>query len=290
MGADAEIYVFDYQRYRTEVVPALVALLRTGEPGPYLTSFFRETAAGHRMDFAARWPQIAARLRMAPTDLARHCTWLGPDLRHLPGPRTGAPRVEQRGALVCRSRFCPERVQCPMHQDRQATELLNILYEALVLARCLDRPQFVGRTFHPLVYGPVLDELAVPATDPVRALLAALAGRGAVMGYVFGPTEGVHGWLTEAETADLAHRLSALPLPAFGADYATMQHLHRLSLSRSAQARLAGRALTPADGPAWPALSLAFVRTVATIAAAEGRAVLWGNDLGYDQWIDYFLD
>ncbi|SDS95006.1 hypothetical protein [Actinoplanes derwentensis] len=286
MGADAEIHVFDYQRYRTEVVPALVDLLRTGEPGPFLIAFFRDTAASHRMDFTARWPRMAAHLRTPPTDLARHCTWLGPDLRHRPEPWLGTPRADQRHDLVCPSRTCPERGHCLLHGDRAGAENVNILFEALVTACCLDRPQFVGRTQDPLDYWPLLDAWRVPAGDPLRRLLAALADRGAVLGYGFGVTEGVHGWLTEAETADLAHRLTALPLPRYEPTYEAMRDLHYVSMSRAAQARTAA----PPPGPSWLEVSLSFVRTVAVIAAAENRAVLWGNDVGHDHWIDHFLD
>lgn len=280
MGSDAEIYLFDYRRYRGEVVPALVDLLRTGEPGPYLTGFFRDTVTGHRMDFDSRWPAIAAHLHYPPADLARWCTWLSGDLG-LPGVHTTA----QRPDLICPSLTCPERGHCVLHRDRAAGEHLNVLYEALVWTHCLDRPQFVGRTFDPYAYAPLLDALGVPAADPLRRLLTALGSRGAVLGYLFGTTEGVHGWLTEAETTELAHRLSALPLPRFEASYPAMRDLHYASLSRTVQARARGD-----DEPAWLELSLAFVRTVATIAASEGRAVLWGNDVGYDHWIDYFLD
>lgn len=36
----------------------------------------------------------------------------------------------------------------------------------------------------------------------------------------------------------------------------------------------------------WQDVSLSSVRTVATIAAGAGRAVLWGNDVVPDLWRD----
>ncbi|GAA1655445.1 hypothetical protein [Actinoplanes couchii] len=268
MGSDAELYVFDYHRYRTEVVAALVDLLRTGEPGDYLTGFLR--AAEPRFDQLR--DRIVAGLGVQPADLARHCTYLGADLRYL----HGEPRVDQRNTLTCVSASCPERDRCVLHRQRNAVEHLNVLYEALVWRRCLDRPRFVGRTFIPFTYDPLLDDLGVPAGDRLGRLLAALGTRGAVFGYTFGTTEGVHGWLTGDETAELASLLDALPLPRFAPTYEKMDELHTVS-------RQGG-------GPPWLGLSLAFVRTVATIAAAEGRAVLWGNDVGLDDWVGYLLD
>jgi hypothetical protein len=35
-------------------------------------------------------------------------------------------------------------------------------------------------------------------------------------------------------------------------------------------------------------LSLSFVRTVSAIAAEEGKAVLWGNDVCPDVWTETF--
>ena len=34
MGADAEIYLFNYQRYRDEIVPGLMEFLRCGTAAP----------------------------------------------------------------------------------------------------------------------------------------------------------------------------------------------------------------------------------------------------------------
>ncbi|GAA1655430.1 hypothetical protein [Actinoplanes couchii] len=271
MGSDAEIYVFDYRRYRGEVVPALLDLLRGGEPGGYLTAFVRDTVTGHRLDFGSRWPEISGRLRGEP---ARWCRLLGDDLRFSGVHRAG------------RDLICPDGALCALHRDPDGLENLNVLFEALVCSRCLDRPQFIGRGFDPYDYWPLLDAFGVPAGDRVRRLLSMLCSRGAILGYPAGATEGVHGWLTEPETAELAHRLSALPLPQFEATYPAMRDLHYASLIRTARARLGEYD----DGPGWTELSLSFVRTVATVAAAEGRAVLWGNDVGYDHWIDHFLD
>jgi hypothetical protein len=156
--------VFDYARYRTEIVPALVTLLRTGVPEPWLAEVFRaEPPDGYG------WSRMA----FASTDLVAHCDWLGDDLRYLGGRPSGLL------SLACTSGSCPERHHCVFQQDRPAVEELNALYEALVATRCLGPGQFVGRSRTPYGYQAVLDRLAVPAGDRVRELLAGLGSRGA---------------------------------------------------------------------------------------------------------------
>ncbi|MFG3700934.1 hypothetical protein ACGF5C_23930 [Micromonospora sp. NPDC047620] len=268
MGADAEIFVFDYGRYRSDVVPALLELLRTGEVVPWLDDVFRAATPMDGQGYDVLWPRLASQLRERPTDLARYCTWLGPDLRYVGEDRVNRATREQ---LTCPSLTCPERVRCPFRQDgdRHAVEELNTLHEALVAVCCLGPSQFVGRTVTPDYYLPVLERQGVPADDPLRALLAALARRGAALGYQYGVTEGIHGWLTVAETAELAARLGHLDLPRYEPTFAAMANLSKRA------------------GPTrreWQDVSLSFVRTVATIAAGAGRSVLWGNDVIPDLW------
>ncbi|MET3428808.1 hypothetical protein BJ973_008020 [Actinoplanes tereljensis] len=265
MGADAEIFVFDYERYRGEVVPVLTALLRTGLPASWLADLF--TRAEHGYDQA--WPRLADRYRAEPVDLARHCTWLGSDLRYA-GPTRVDRSVGKR--VRCDAPSCPERTRCPFHRDSDpaGAESLNVLHEALVASRCLGPSVFLGRTITPDYYVPLLERLEVPAADPVRGLLDALATRGAALGHQYGVTEGIHGWLTVAETAELAATLNRLPLPRYPPTFAAMT------------------AAAAAAGESRPATSLSFIRTVATIAAAGGRSVLWANDVGPESWREEF--
>jgi hypothetical protein len=241
VGADAEIFVFDYERYRWEIVPALLSLLRTGSPVPWLAEVLRdEPPDGYG------WTEMAARFAARPTDLAAYCDWLGDDLRY------GGD-----GPVVCPSVACPERDDCPFHRSRRDRAEVNALHQALVVTRCLGPGQFVGRGFTPYRYQAV--------GDRVRELLAQLGRRGAVLGFQFVGTDGIHGWLTGPETAELALLLDALPLPRFEASFGEMARRHRVNLER--------------PGESWEELSLAFVRTVSAIAAGEGRAVLWGHDV-----------
>jgi len=267
MGADAEIFVFDYERYRSEVVPALVQLLLAGEPEPWLGEVFQAATPNGEYGYDVIWPRLATQLADQPTDLVRHCTWLGDDLRY----HEAEPRDPLM--LTCPSSICPERRRCVFHQERHAVEDLNALHEALVATRCLGKSQFVGRTITPYFYEPALDRLRVSAKDRVRELLAGLATRGAVVGYQVGDTEGIHGWLTGPETAELARRLDALPLPRYPATFEAMAERHKQ---------------TEYTHESWQDLSLSFVRTVSAIAAEDRKAVLWGNDVCPDVWAETF--
>ncbi|MEU4777273.1 hypothetical protein [Micromonospora sp. NPDC023633] len=270
MGADAEIFVFDYGRYRGEVVPALVELLRTGEVVPWLGEVFRSAAAMGGYGYGVLWPRLAAQLRVRPTDLARYCTWLGRDLRYVGTERVDRAVGEQ---LACPSGTCPERVRCRFHRDggRHAVEELNALHEALVAVCCLGPAQFLGRSITPAYYLPLLARQGVPDDDPLRGLLGALATRGAAWGYQFGRTEGIHGWLTSAETAELSARLGRLDLPRYEPTFAAMAEWSKRAGSAQRE---------------WRGVSLSFVRTVATVAAGAGRGLLWGNDVCPDVWRD----
>jgi hypothetical protein len=276
VGAHAEIIVFDYERYRSEIVSALVELLRTGEGAPSLAAVFR--SAGGPMGeqgYDVLWPRLAARLREKPTDLMRHCTWLGRDLRYIGESPVDRSTGKQ---LTCDSLTCPERVQCPFHRDndRHGVEDLNDLFEALVALRCLGPAQFLGRSITPNFYRPALERRNVPAGDPTWGLLGALGARGAALGYGFGVTEGIHGWLTVTETSELATCLDRLDLPRYEPTFAAMATATR-------QANRDDVAVST-----WQDLSLSFVRTVATIAADDGHGVLWGNSVFPSTWREEF--
>lgn len=279
MGADAAIHVFDYGRYRSEVVPAFVELLRSGEPPAWLSEIIKISSPGYDDEDTMSWTTLVRRLRERPVDIAAYCDWLGADLRY-----TGTQQVDRTSGkqLACASLLCPARDRCPLHrdQDRHGVEGLNALHDALVSVLCLGESQFVGRTVTPNFYRPVLERNRVPAGDPLQGLLAALATRGAVLGYRFGITEGIHGWLDPAETLQLAESLDRLDLPRYEVAFTAMSSLFDPMFLRH-------------DGcdrvhDDWRETSLSFVRTVATIAAGDGKGVLWGNDVSGSTWTELY--
>ncbi|MFC3501810.1 hypothetical protein ACFOOK_12675 [Micromonospora krabiensis] len=268
MGADAEIFLFDHDRYRDQVVPALTELLRTGTVVPWLDAVFASATPMGEYGYDVLWRRLAERLREQPVDVARDWPWLGSDLRYV-GAR---PRRRALGRHVGRPSGDDDgrgSGRLPRAGEPVVVEELNALHEALVALYCLGPGQFLGRSVTPDFYLPVLDGQGVGAGDPVRGLLAALSTRGAVLGDQFGVTEGIHGWLDVPETAELAVRLGRLDLPRYEPTLAAMAD----------HAKRGG--YPPGE---WREMSLSFVRTMATIAADDGRAVLWGNDVSPDTW------
>ncbi|GAB3840813.1 hypothetical protein [Dactylosporangium cerinum] len=188
MGADGTVHVFDYDRYRHTVVPGLIGLIGGAGPTPWFNDVCDRLGGG----FEPGWRQLAAELRERPTDLARHCTWLGEDLRH-PG-RSPAARDAWEGRrgrwdlVRCSSQTCPERTHCLLHErlGRARSELMEelfILVEAVTEDCCVGLGRFIGRnaTLHGL--RPLLSDLGVPAGDRVFELFAALGGRGWANGF-----------------------------------------------------------------------------------------------------------
>jgi hypothetical protein len=260
VGADAEVHVFDYERYRAEIVPAMVDLM-LGTPPAWLATVIRTATPTRDPDDPMSWPHMAERFRERPVDLTAYCDWLGADLRY-----TGGDPVERTWdrQARCPSLTCPARTWCPMQRDqsRHHVEGLNALHEALIEVCCLGESKFVGRSTNPYFYRPVLERHRAPAGDPIRGLLDALATRGAALGYQFGVTEGIHGWLDGTETVQLVTGLDRLDLPPGEPLYPELP--------------------AAPDGEArdWREQSLSRVRLVAAAAAEAGRGVLWGNDVG----------
>lgn len=266
MGANAEVFVFDHETYIAKVLPAFLKLLRDGEVVDWLQQFVKRREMRPEL-----WDK---------TDLARFCTylerdfsWRGPyDLTY-----TYALPWEQRS---CTSDDCPEREHCPFHcvGSPSIAEQVNWLFQIGVSIWCLGRSQFVGRSWTVSRYSELLPALGVPEDDPILNLLALLGKRGFVIGYQFGfGSEGINGWLDPSETADLARRLDLLQLPRYETSFAAMERLRMPGADGGYEYQ----------GFSFEALSLSFVRTVALIAAKEGKGLLWGNGLLPSQ---YYLD
>jgi hypothetical protein len=266
VGNDARVYVFDDARYREEVVPGMLELL-AGRPPAWLPAL--PELDTEREEVGA----VLEHARRSPIDLGRHCHYLQKDL----GLEEEAPEASWRAgfeARACRSTTCPERTRCPYHWAQadklgSPVESLNFVLERAVARLCLGASQFVGRTVSAAeFYSDLLTELGVAGADPTRVLLRRLGRRGFVVGYGFSNGDGIHGWLWADETSELVRRLSDLDLPRYEPTFAAMEAF---------RPRKPGPYECP--GVSFKALSLSFVRTVAVIAQAERRGVLWGNDL-----------
>jgi hypothetical protein len=282
MGSDAALYVFDYERYVTEMVPAAKQLLFRGEIAPWWEETIRavETAYG-AASYTDDW--IAALTRGWDIDLQNYCTYLSPDLSMLAEQSDPAWMEMQKHqrlqweARACPSLECPIRHRCIFHRTRvtesaQPVEDFNQALAYAIAARYVGAGQFVGRSRTPFDYQEYLAHLGVTSHDPIHELWKGLGRRGFVVGYLFSNGDGIQGWLTPGETQDLHSRLDALPLPQYEANFPAMAE-HLSAVQRRQPALVAHLDLQ------WEALSLSFVRTVATIAVGWGQGLLWGNDL-----------
>jgi hypothetical protein len=103
--------------------------------------------------------------------------------------------------------------------------------------------------------------------NPVFEYLHRLGSRGAVVGYKFGNSDGIHGWLNSEETCEFLALLHGIDLPKFEPSFQAMEAFSR-------------KGAYAAPPPyTFEQLSLAFLRTVSGMAAANGRGLLWGNDV-----------
>jgi hypothetical protein len=251
MGTDAEVFIFDHDAYLTAVVPAFFELLGGGKIADWLEPFARRRELKPWL-----WPR---------SDLDRYRAALNSDLScgHSPYDLRwtyGKDWQEQwsRGTEASVNSDIP---------SADTIEQINWLFKIAVSIKCLGGSQFVGRSQTVNLYAEILSELGVRDDDRIVELLAALGKRGFLIGYQFGSgCEGVNGWLDATETAELAERLDALSLPRYEVSFAAMEQFRRPDMGGY-----------ECEGFSFEALSLSFVRTIATIAAQESHGVLWGN-------------
>ena len=248
MGTDAEVFVFDHEAYLTAVVPAFLELFQEGQVAAWLEPFGK-----HRELKPQLWDK---------RDLARYLAGLEPDFSGAGGydlQDTYGDDWETRWSHL-------HSLQSPAPAGDLA-EQLNWLFKIAVSLKCIGAGQFVGRSRTVSDYAELLRELRVDNDDRIVELLAALGKRGYLIGYQFGSGfEGINGWLNQAETAALATALEVLPLPQYEESFAAMERFQNPT----------SREYEHPDF-SFEALSLSFVRTVAKIAAGEGRGLLWGN-------------
>jgi hypothetical protein len=248
MGSDAEIFLFDHQAYTTLVVPAFLELFGTGR----IADWLRPLLARRKVR-----PELWDR-----TDLSRFLAGLKPDLSWL-----GPYDLKDTFGRDWPTGWVESIEGDPPTED--TAEQVNWLFEKAVEIKCLGPGQFVGRSATVSYYSNVLSQLGVKENDRTVDLLAALGKRGYLIGYKFGfGFEGINGWLEPAETGELARRLETLPLPRYEISFAAMEQFRMLDWGSY-----------KCEGFSFEALTLSFVRTVATIASGERRGLLWGNDV-----------
>ena len=248
MGSDAEVFIFDYDTYLSEVVPAFVDLCRDATVAEWLQPFLIRREMKPEL-----WDR--AELARLVDSLNRDFSW------------PGRYDLEWTYDDDWRKRWSISKAD-----DRPSDELaeqINWLFEIAVSIKCLGASQFLGRSRTVSHYSKTLFELGIKEDDRIVELLAALGKRGFIIGYQFGfGFEGINGWLDATETAELTTSLDVLPLPRYESSFAAMERFRRADT---------GEYEFP--GFSFEELSLSFVRTTAAIAAAENRGLLWGNQV-----------
>ena len=295
MGSDAEVFVFDYDAYRSKVIPAVRRILNEGVIEPWLVEADRRSFYG-----LGEQSELGGIRRLGSTDLATNCTYLSADLAHeaepdpaafwmMPWENAGLTYEEYESEVdagrdprerlgyperewyvdwdhrACRSETCPDRRFCPFHKlksSREVVEDLLYLVHLAISVACLGRGLFVGRTSKIGDYRQTLIDLGAWERGDLRRLLEKLGHRGFVIGYDFGGScEGVHGWLTPDETGQLLSELKAIDLPDFPATFDALDSFFRDKEEPDGYAA--------PSGFTWEQLALALVRTVAQRAAIE---------------------
>ena len=257
MGSKAEVYTFDEKRYSNVVVPALHDFLDRGVTAPWLGRLLS------KIDWEFDFKNISS-LNFRFADVCRYLT---------PGFASAIPDADWYSDWAprsCKSRHCTALNVCPFHSSSRDAgyEDFNVLHEATVADQCLGDHQFVGRSMSPLDYEDILAGQGIANDHVLWKLLLHLQYRGFVVGYQGSNSDGIHGWLTTQETTQLANELAALHLPEFEASFEAMALFETSGLGYRAPSSFT-----------FEHLSLAFVRTVATIAAEAGHGILWGNDV-----------
>ncbi len=267
MGANARVFIFDYDAYTREVVPLFLDMLMTGNTPDWLQPFIQ---------YRRREITLSA-----GTDLWRNCDYLEPDLAWR-GSYDLEPVSDwgwaQRG---CQSASCPERGHCPLHLDRPDEYPYDLfeMFRAMVSIKCLGEDQFVGRSRTVSDYREVLSKFGLSQFDPLYRLLAHLGKRALVVGYKWQYDEGINGWLDPAETCELAERLAMMDLPMYEASFVAMNGFYGPDPEYPFLYERYGLGRYHCPGYTVEELRLSFVRTVATMAVSHKKGILWGLDL-----------
>jgi hypothetical protein len=262
MGSDATIYIFDDAAYRERVARGIRRFVQTGVADPWLDDLIRWLAE-------ADWASLdVSFLQALGFSFDVVCDYLDTDFSYTRPEADQLPWAWR--ARACPSVRCPATNVCPLHRShkQEAAENFNLLLEACVVDQCLGPGQFLGRTISPLEwYSDTLAAAGFGPKHPVFRYLRRLGCRGAVVGYQFGNSDGIHGWLTSAETREFFALLHGIDLPRVEPSFQAMKEFSRNG--------------TYAAPPPYTfeQLSLSFLRTVSGMAMAEGRGILWGNDV-----------
>ena len=76
MGADAKLFLFNYDLYRSEVLPAFLRLIQDGSANAWLLELHQL----HTDRIGIHGCLALHSVTLAPVDILKHCKYLDPDL------------------------------------------------------------------------------------------------------------------------------------------------------------------------------------------------------------------
>ena len=139
MGADARLFLFDYERYRSEISPAFLRLIRDSSVETWLLELHQRHTDGLGIHECLARHSVS----LAPIDILKHCTYLDPDLAVRTVPSDSQSLYDCGWeARACPSADCSVREQCPFHfveEPKQtiAVDYLLRLFRMAVADQCL---------------------------------------------------------------------------------------------------------------------------------------------------------
>ena len=302
MGSDAEIYIFDHNKFIEECVPEFHKLLNGQQSAEWFGSH-------HKAYMVDVWETIQTYTKDHRTNISDHCEILAEDFTYI-GPYFNDhvfdegfhyhnfERLYGPEARFCTSETCPEAAYaCPFHTTRQGSSAimqdLNILFIEIIGNHCLGARQFVGRSMTPFKFYTILKSLDDERKEKLKSYLYKLGSRGKVIGYAWGNSDGIHGWLDEHETEAFIQLLTELDLPEYELSLEMLGDINYANAYRGyldhpscyredffKEAPVPEVLRMVQDTP-WETLALSFLRTIGTLAMEERKGILWGNDMSF---------
>ena len=273
-GSNGCIYIFEDELYRNSVLPEFKLLVKTGETMDWYNELYRRLVA---MEDCILAPELEcfSNKGLSFDDV---CSYLDTDLAF-----TGRPVHKWStnwNKRACKSQTCPARMICPLHkmQDQHQAEAFNYFFERCVVYKCVGQRAIIGQDVSPALYLSTVLRMRCEHADMISEYLKKLEYRGFVVGYSFNDENGIHGWLSVAETQEFYDLLKRLQLPEYELSFEALSKARR---------SLRNKGVAKADRKTYfqDQFGLARLRTVVGIAAKRGKGVLWGNDL-LDAWTE----
>ncbi|MFX1536242.1 MAG: hypothetical protein ACFFDI_18660 [Promethearchaeota archaeon] len=291
MGSDAEIYVFDYYKFKKKVVPEFHKLLAGQTNSPWFESHYTK-------NLPEEWQKYIVDRK---TNIRENCEILDKDFSYVgfyfadqvfdeDFSYKNYDRLYGSEARYCYSDSCPEaEFNCPFHKNQDqcgVLEPLHELFQVVIGNHCLSHSQFVGRTMNPFRFHDFFKQRDENETEDLKPFLYKLGSRGKLIGYGWANSDGIHGWLTPIETQEFVDVLSKIDLPSYNPTLKNLQkfmdavhYINDINDFGYSERRPYPQTVKMVRATMWDDLALSFIRTMGIIALRKKQGLLWGNDI-----------